>query len=59
MFFFSGKYLRQLTDKSEIIKNVFLQNIGSIVAEISANVEYYMLRNWIMKIKVYFQLYTT
>lgn len=45
MFFFFGKYLRQLTDKSEIIKNVFLQNIGSIVAEISANVEYYMLRN--------------
>lgn len=39
MFFFSGKNSRQLTDKSEIIKSVFLQNIGSIVAEIPANVQ--------------------
>lgn len=30
--FFSGKCSKQLTDKSEIIKSVFLQNIGSIVA---------------------------
>lgn len=37
--FFSVKYLRQLIDKSEIIKSVFLQNIGFIVAEIPANVQ--------------------
>lgn len=57
--FFSGKYLRQQTDKSEIIRSVFLQNIGFIVAKIPANVHYYMFRNWIMKIEVYFQLYIT
>lgn len=39
MFFFSCKYSRQLTDKSEIIQSVSLQNIGFIVAEIPANVQ--------------------
>lgn len=39
MFFFFCKYSRQLTDKSEIIQSVSLQNIGFIVAEIPANVQ--------------------
>lgn len=37
--FFSCKYSSQLTDKSEVIQSVFLQNIGFIVAEIPANVQ--------------------